>query len=498
MSYRTRLLITFLLFILGINGLSLAVQYQLARRTMYDALRAKALSVAATTATLIDGDLHRQLQTRDDENSPAYHQLEAALRRARDANRRDDTYIKWVYTLMPARENPNVLVYGVDAEESFADKSHVGEVYRRITGTQVKYGELYAETDLHEDAWGTWLSAYAPVKDSTGQTVCVVGVDYSAQRVTLKMRPLFIGLMLSLAVGALLGMLVASANATHVSRPLVALRCAVEAIGKGELETRVEVKRDDEFGAVGRAVNAMAEGLREREVVKTAFARYVSGQVLDTVLSSGQMPAVAGSRRRVTLLFSDIRGFTSISEKLRPEAVVELLNEYFESMVDIVFRNHGTLDKFIGDGLMVIFGAPVDDPDQEEHAIQAAIEMQQEVHRLSRKWALAGRSEIRIGIGINSGHAIVGNIGSNRRLEFTAIGDTVNLASRLESATKEVAADILISEYTYDAVRGAFNLKREGEIHVKGRTEPVMTYSVEYAPESAARVDEPEADLVPA
>src|SRR5205085_2893163 len=498
MRYRTRLLLTFLLFILGINGLSLAMQYQLARRTMYDSLRAKALSVAATTATLIDGDLHSQLHTRDDENTPAYHQLEAALRRARDANRRDDTYIKWVYTPMPARENPNVLVYGVDAEESFADKSHVGEVYRRITGTQVKYGELYAETDLHEDAWGTWLSAYAPVKDSTGQTVCVVGVDYSAQRVTLKMRPLFIGLMLSLAVGALLGMLVASANATHVSRPLVALRCAVEAIGKGELETRVEVKRDDEFGAVGRAVNAMAEGLREREVVKTAFARYVSGQVLDTVLSSGQMPAVAGSGRRLTLLFSDIRGFTSISEKLRPEAVVELLNEYFESMVDIVFRNHGTLDKFIGDGLMVIFGAPVDDPDQEEHAIQAAIEMQQEVHRLSRKWALAGRSEIRIGIGINSGHAIVGNIGSNRRLEFTAIGDTVNLASRLESATKEVAADILISEYTYDAVRGAFNLKREGEIHVKGRTEPVMTYSVEYAPESEARVAEPEADLVPA
>ncbi|HYX43093.1 MAG TPA: HAMP domain-containing protein, partial [Pyrinomonadaceae bacterium] len=269
MSYRTRLLLTFLLFILGINGLSLAMQYQLARRTMYDSLRAKALSVAATTATLIDGDLHSQLHTREDENTPAYHQLEAALRRARDANRRDDTYIKWVYTLMPARENPNVLVFGVDAEESFADKSHVGEVYRRINGTPVRYGEVYAETDLHEDAWGTWLSAYAPVKDSAGRTVCVVGVDYSLQRVTLKMRPLFIGLLLSLCVGALLGVIVAGASATQVSRPLLALRQAVESIGAGKLDTRVEIKREDEFGAVGRAVNAMAEGLQERETVKT-------------------------------------------------------------------------------------------------------------------------------------------------------------------------------------------------------------------------------------
>ena len=145
---------------------------------------------------------------------------------------------------------------------------------------------------------------------------------------------------------------------------------------------------------------------------------------------------------------------------------------------------------------MVMFGAPVDDPDQEEHAVRAAIEMQQEVHRLCAKWELEGRGQIRIGIGINSGYAIVGNIGSSKRLEFTAIGDTVNLAARLESATKELAADILISEYTHDAVRGSFATRRHGEIHVKGRTEPVVTYSVEFAPDADAESDVREPELV--
>jgi adenylate cyclase len=491
MRYRTRLLLVFLAALLAINGVSLGVMYELSRRALYNELRDKALSVAATTATLIDGDLHRQLQTRADENSDAYHQLETALRRARDANQREDTYIKWVYTLMPAREDASVVVFGVDAEETFAEKSHVGDVYRRINSAPVKYGVLYAEQQMQEDAWGTWLSAYAPVKDRAGQTVAVVGVDMAASRVAFKLRPLLYALLLSLAVGLLLGACVAVVHSGRVSRPLSDLRAAAERIGQGELTARVNSTRRDEFGEVARALDTMAEGLQERETVKAAFARYVSGQVLETVLRSGQMPAVAGARRRVTVLFSDIRGFTGLSERLRPEQVVELLNEYFESMVDVVFRYHGTLDKFIGDGLMVIFGAPVDDPEQEEHAVQAAVEMQREVRRLCAKWELEGRTQIRIGIGINSGYAVVGNIGSSKRLEFTAVGDTVNLAARLESATKELSTDILISESTYDAVRGACAARRCGEIHVKGRSEPVVTYAVEYAADAAAEEPEP-------
>ncbi len=262
----------------------------------------------------------------------------------------------------------------------------------------------------------------------------------------------------------------------RVSGPLHELNDAVKRIGNADFDTPLQVRSKDEFGEVAEAVNQMAQGLKERDRVKTTFAHYVSHQVMDSILKSGADIRLSGDRRRISVLFCDIRGFTSISEKLKPEQVVLLLNDYFEAMVEVIFRHNGTLDKFIGDGIMVIFGAPEDDVYQEEHALKAAIEMQSELHKLALKWAEHG-IDMRIGIGINSGPAVVGNIGSSRRMDYTAIGDTVNLASRLESATKELGVGILVSEYTYNAVRGAFQFQEMGAVHVKGRNDPVMTYT---------------------
>jgi adenylate cyclase len=160
-----------------------------------------------------------------------------------------------------------------------------------------------------------------------------------------------------------------------------------------------------------------------------------------------------------------------------PEKVVEFLNEYFEAMVEVVFKHHGTLDKFIGDALMVLFGVPTSDPFQEEHAVNAAIEMRDVAARLRQKWHAEGKKSFTVGFGINSGPAIVGNIGSPQRMEYTAIGDTVNLASRLESATKVQGVDILISEYTYNAIRGRFATARVGQIEIRGH-DPVLTYTI--------------------
>jgi len=163
---------------------------------------------------------------------------------------------------------------------------------------------------------------------------------------------------------------------------------------------------------------------------------------------------------------------------MSPEQAVEFLNDYFENMSDVVAHNEGTVDKFIGDGMMVLFGATKEDPFQEEHAVRAALEMQQRLLTMTERLPKGDRP-LQIGVGIHSGLAVVGRIGSRRKMDFTAIGDTVNVASRLESLTKELHADILLSEATYDALKHAVVVRPNGAVAIKGRVHPVGIYAVE-------------------
>jgi adenylate cyclase len=180
----------------------------------------------------------------------------------------------------------------------------------------------------------------------------------------------------------------------------------------------------------------------------------------------------------MTVLFSDIRGFTSASERDRPEAIVAQLNQYFSRMVEILFRHHGTLDKFMGDGVMALFGAPLDDPDHAEHAVAAALDMVAALAELNHTWTAEGRPPFEIGIGINTGEMIAGNIGSEAIMSYTAIGDAVNLGARLESLNKEYGTRIIISEATRALLRRPYPLRPLGDALVKGRTHAVGIYEV--------------------
>jgi adenylate cyclase len=479
MRFRTRLFVILLALSFLTTSVSMGVMYALARQCLLDAFTSKVLSIASTTAAMLDGDLHSQVRTRADENSPAYKTLQDQLRRARDANRRQDTYVKYLVTMMANPKAPDTLLFGVDPEENPRDASHVEDVYRSKRERQVKMDVPGVDKTVTEDQWGTWIEANAPVKDSSGRVVAAVMADVSSDELHAKLKPLWISALAGTGVAVCLAFGAAFFLSARVNRPLQTLVRAFDRIGRGDLDAPVETNGHDEFAELGQAVNTMAAGLRERETVKTAFARYVSRQVMDSVLDSGQLPTLSGDRRRITALFCDIRGFTRMSENMRPEEVVQILNEYFERVVDIVFRNGGTLDKFLGDGVMVVFGAPKDDPYQEEHAVRTALEIREEIRRLAKDLAKRGLPSIAVGIGINSGNAIVGNIGATQRMEYTAIGDAVNLASRLESATRELNVDILLSEYTYNAVRGAFKMNQAGAIHVKGRTDAVVTYTLD-------------------
>ena len=178
------------------------------------------------------------------------------------------------------------------------------------------------------------------------------------------------------------------------------------------------------------------------------------------------------------MLFSDLRGFTSISEKLEPEQVAEMLREYLTEMTRIVFKHGGTVDKYIGDCVMALYNVPFEDPEHAVKAVRTGLEFQERTLAAAARWEAKYGVTIRNGVGINTGEAIVGTLGSAQRLEYTAIGDTVNLAARLESITKEYGASIVISESTHALVKGVFPTRALGAVTVKGKTQPVEIYAV--------------------
>jgi adenylate cyclase len=193
---------------------------------------------------------------------------------------------------------------------------------------------------------------------------------------------------------------------------------------------------------------------------------------------------LGGANQTITVLFADIRGFTRLSEHANPEKVVHLLNKYFSAMTDIIFAHGGTLDKYLGDGLMALFGAPTATPDDATNALNAAVAMQRRVLGINEDLRSEGLPEVAIGIGLHTGEAVVGYIGSERRSEYTAIGDTVNTASRLESNSK--GGQILLSDATSKAARSRYQLVPREPISVKNRVQPVPLFEVEWLKASGA------------
>jgi class 3 adenylate cyclase len=221
---------------------------------------------------------------------------------------------------------------------------------------------------------------------------------------------------------------------------------------------------------------------RERARLRQMFGRYVSDEVVQKLLGAGHSPDLGGEGAHVTVLFSDIRNFTTISERLTPHEVVQMLNAYFGRACDAVLAQGGTVDKFIGDAIMAVFGSPVPYPDHALRALQAGLAMR-EAAAAFRAWMQArfpdrGLPEFAVGIGVHTGEAVVGSIGSPRRMEFTAIGDTVNTASRLEGKTKELGWTLVASKATVEAAGGAVLTGGQDIVNVKGRGEPVEVYEV--------------------
>jgi adenylate cyclase len=285
------------------------------------------------------------------------------------------------------------------------------------------------------------------------------------------------GLWKSLALlGAVLALVLIAALrvARKLGGAVERIGAAADEVSRGNYVEVSGVQTGDELEGLATHFNRMVQGLKERDHLKETFGKYVTRQVADRILQG--KPSLGGELVPVTVLFSDIRSFTTISEKMQPKALLDFLNEYFGGMVESVMQHGGVVDKFIGDAIMAVFGAPVPAPDDTYHAVLAALEMRSRLERLNQGFRARGLPEIRTGIGLHSGLVVAGNMGHEERMEYTVIGDAVNLASRLEGMTKELKVDVLLSEDTFRAVEARVEAEPLQKIRVKGREQEVLVY----------------------
>ncbi len=333
------------------------------------------------------------------------------------------------------------------------------------------------ETKIVDVGGRSWALAHFEPRQLVGRfgrVRMVAAIDVTDVHAIVRRNLLYALALLGIAaaISVAIGWRLASTMSGAIKRVSSALK-KVEELDYVHIEP---VRTGDELEDLANGFNRMVEGLKERDKLRTTFGKYMTAAVLERLLA-GKV-ALGGESLRVTVLFSDIRGFTSISERMDPQSLVALLNEYFTEMVSIVMDEGGVVDKYIGDAIMAVFGAPVSKPDDAVNAVRAAVRMREGLLLLNERLVARGVPPIRTGIGIHTGDVVAGNIGSEKRMEYTVIGDAVNVASRLESNTKELGVDVLISKDTYDVTSSEIDARPVREITVKGRNQPVMTYEV--------------------
>ncbi len=310
-----------------------------------------------------------------------------------------------------------------------------------------------------------------------GLEVGRVHLALSQARILENIREAKISFLYLAGIMVMVGVLLSLALSLYFSRPINKLKESVVAVGKGDLSRRVIVNRKDELGELGAAVNRMAEALTLKERIQESFGRYVTPEIVDMIVAHPERQWMRGARVNASILFVDIRGFTTISEDKDPAWIVDMLNDYFTRVTDAVIRHGGNVNKFLGDEAMAIFGAPLANLHHADSAVRAAIEIQEAV-RLIDDDGGRDRANISVGVGVNSGDVVAGNLGSEKRMEYTVIGDDVNVASRLTAMA--MPGEILISKETYDRMENKNGLRVEerGSMEVKGRRTRISVYNV--------------------
>ncbi len=332
------------------------------------------------------------------------------------------------------------------------------------------------EPTIVTDGDHAWVASGFEAAPPTGEGTVPLVACFDITKELGNLRRTAMGALAAMAIIALVSLFFGWRIARRMSNALTRVSNAHKKIADQEYVHVSGVKTGDELEDLANGFNAMVDGLKERDKLKTTFGKYMTPSIVEHLMA-GKV-SLGGESVEVSILFSDIRDFTSISERMEAHDLVALLNEYFTEMVTIIIEEGGVVDKYIGDAIMAVFGAPVPGADDALRAVRAAVRMRAALEIFNERMKERGKPQFKTGIGIHTGTVVAGNIGSESRMEYTVIGDTVNLASRLEGKTKELGVGLVISEDTYAKVEASIVARRLSEITVKGREKPVVVYEV--------------------
>jgi class 3 adenylate cyclase len=448
------------------------VVHERQKHELEDAVGTQLLNIARIGALLVDRRAHTEAETSLRAGAPAYVRVQTVLTRIRD----EAVLPTPIYTL--ALEGPDKGARLVVTTEGGGAPGMpypvAAEVAEPLSWTFEDGVARY--TRIYRNARGTWISAFAPVGGEPGKKLAVLVVDYPLEIYLDRLRELRIAILEASVAGAVLASILGLVVARRITRPVSALTRGATRVAEGDLSQALPVQTTDEIGVLTRAFNGMLEGLRQRDFIRNTFGRYVSPEVARAILDSPEGLRLGGGKRVVTILMSDLRGYTRFAEQGDPAWVMEVLNGYLARMTDIVVEHGGTINEFIGDAIFAVFGAPIPHADHAERAAATALAMQRAMTVVNAEHVARGLPRFEMGIGVNTGEAVVGNIGSEQRAKYAVVGSAVNVAARIEGAT--VGGQIFLSAATYEQLRDLADVLPPLSLELKGLTGPLQLYEL--------------------
>ncbi len=441
-------------------------------------LAAKLEFIAERGSSSIDAEAVHSLRQPGDKRTDAYREVLAALRRIKKISGVDNAII--------LRRRPGgSYEYVAAAHDGFriGQDAHIHRLFPatyKATNDTWNRGEMMRSRlfggKVGDREFDKFLQLNAPLK-LNGKVVAILTLNKLANPVAEQVRTNTFKLLRFTVILIALGLILFWVASTRMLRLLRNLTSAAEEVSQGNLDVTVPAKRShDEVGRLATSFEGMIEGLKQRDFIRDTFGRYISKEIVDELLNSPDGLKLGGEVREVTFLVSDLRGFTALSSRLEPAEVIDVVNRFLEPMVEIITKYRGTVDEFQGDGILAFFGAPLAAPDDSARAVACAVEMQRALVEINQEQRARGMPDLHMGIAINTGEVIVGNIGSEKRTKYGAMGTAINMAYRIESYT--VSGQVLISVDTYQKMAEVVQVGETQNLRFKGLEEPVRVYEV--------------------